>query len=94
MRILQNDTLSRQVCQAVHSKYRLKLEKGFNTWRKITRLQRMQPTGSVNYADRQQIMKSLFEDFEQRQKTAKMKAMFKWKAFFNRMKKENQLNNS
>lgn len=38
MRILQNDTLSRQVCQAVHDKYRLKLKKGFSTWRKVTKL--------------------------------------------------------
>ena len=39
-------------------------------------------------------MKSLFEDFVQRQQTAKMSAIFKWKAHVRRIRKENELENS
>ena len=39
-------------------------------------------------------MKSLFDDFVQRQKTQKISAIFKWKAYVRRYRKESEVDNT
>lgn len=42
LRILQNDSMSRLVCEALEQKYKMRLERGFKAWLKFDKLTRLQ----------------------------------------------------
>ena len=79
LRIIQNDHVSQQVCQALRQKYLMRLQSGFEAWIKYSKMKGLSRNGQANLGTKGALLKQILSDYLDRQQSGVASSFSRWK---------------